>query len=173
VSNWRFYRRQRHLNISTPQFAKLAINKESPFTDKEEIATCRDDVNIIENALKFVNELLRNMLDMHRAMNKQLQIKLSPTDVLHDVLEPIQCMLASRGSMVTIEINCPQHFYVLSDSLRLNQVVLNLGRNSVKFVEEGFVRLSAAVVDGHVRISVEDSGPGIPAEKKVCRTLFS
>jgi two-component system, sensor histidine kinase ChiS len=113
------------------------------------------------------------MLDMHRAMNKQLQIKLSPTDVLHDVLEPIQCMLASRGSMVTVEINCPQHFYVLSDSLRLNQVVLNLGRNSVKFVEEGFVRLSASVVDGHVRISVEDSGPGIPTEKKVCRAFLS
>jgi two-component system, sensor histidine kinase ChiS len=137
-------------------------------TDKEEMATCRDDINIIENALKFVNELLRNMLDMHRAMNKQLQINLSPTDVLHDVLEPVQCMLASRGSAVNIEIQCPPNFFVLSDSLRLEQVVLNLGRNSVKFVEEGFVRLSAAVVNGHVRIVVEDSGPGIPAEKKVC-----
>jgi two-component system, sensor histidine kinase ChiS len=107
------------------------------------------------------------MLDMHRAMNKKLKITLYPTDILHDVLEPVQCMLSQRGGKVRVEIHCPPNLFVLSDSLRLEQVVLNLGRNSVKFVEEGFVRLSAAVVDGNVRIIVEDSGPGIPVEKRV------
>lgn len=145
----------------------MAINKASPLTDDYERETCREDINIVENALKFVNDLLRNMLDMHRAMNKQLKITLSPTDILHDVLEPVQCMLANRASEVKVEVKCPPNLYVLSDSLRLEQVVLNLGRNSVKFVEQGFVRLLATVVEGKVKIVVEDSGPGIPEEKKV------
>ena len=54
----------------------------------------------------------------------------------------------------------------VSDRIRLKQVVLNLGRNSAKFVEKGFIRLGADVVDGKVQLSIEDSGPGIPEEKR-------
>ena len=43
--------------------------------------------------------------------------------------------------------------------------MLNLARNSSKFVESGFIRLSAAVIDGHVQLSVSDSGHGIQKEK--------
>ena len=44
--------------------------------------------------------------------------------------------------------------------------MLNLARNSSKFVESGFVRLSASVIDGHVQLSVADSGKGIQKEKR-------
>jgi signal transduction histidine kinase len=43
--------------------------------------------------------------------------------------------------------------------------MLNLGRNSTKFVHSGFIRFRAAVVDGVVEVYVEDSGPGIPIER--------
>jgi signal transduction histidine kinase len=49
--------------------------------------------------------------------------------------------------------------------LRLKQIMLNLGRNSTKFVHSGFIRFRAAVVDGG-EVYVEDSGPGIPIEKR-------
>jgi signal transduction histidine kinase len=45
-------------------------------------------------------------------------------------------------------------------------VVLNLAINSTKFVQKGFIRLRAEIVEKHLRISVEDSGPGIPMEKR-------
>jgi CheY-like chemotaxis protein len=60
--------------------------------------------------------------------------------------------------------------YIMTDRLRLKQIVLNLGRNSTKFVETGFVRLKAEVIDDKVRLSVEDSGSGIPEEKR--RNLY-
>ena len=47
-------------------FVKTAVYKEEPLRTEEAIQTTRDDVYTIENALKFVNDLLRNMLDMHR-----------------------------------------------------------------------------------------------------------
>jgi CheY-like chemotaxis protein len=55
---------------------------------------------------------------------------------------------------------------VMTDRLRLKQIVLNLGRNAAKFVEKGFIRLRADVVNGMVQVYVEDSGPGIPLEKR-------
>jgi CheY-like chemotaxis protein len=111
------------------------------------------------------------MLDMHRASNKQLKVNMIPTDLLHDVLEPVQAMLPQRESKYKILVECPSNVVVLTDRLRLKQVCLNLARNSVKFVDEGFIRLKASVINGEVNIFIEDSGPGIPLEKR--NVLFS
>lgn len=53
----------------------------------------------------------------------------------------------------------------------LHHQVLNLVRNATKFVEHGFIRMRAAIVDDQVVLYVEDSGPGIPAEKR--KNLFA
>jgi signal transduction histidine kinase len=148
-------------------FGKTAICKEEPLADAESIQTTREDVNVIESALRFVNDLLRNMLDMHRAADKQLQVNMAPCSILHDVLEPVHAMLHKRGDKVQVLVECPPNICVKTDCLRLKQIMLNLGRNSSKFVNEGFIRLRGEVIDGQVRLSVEDSGSGIPLEKRV------
>lgn len=44
---------------------------------------------------------------------------------------------------------------------------MNLARNASKFVEKGFVRMRVDVDSNRkVRLFVEDSGPGIPQEKR-------
>ena len=153
--------------MSACSFVKAALKKKDPLQDEEALATTRDDVYIIDNALKFVNDLLRNMLDMHRATNKKLKVTLTPTDLLHDVLEPVQSMLIQRGGKIDVQVSCKAGTFAMADRLRLNQVMLNLGRNSAKFVDEGFIRLSATPFkNGLIQVSVEDSGPGIPDSKK-------
>jgi signal transduction histidine kinase len=151
-------------------FVKTAVNKEPPLVDPAVKDCCRDDVKIIENSLKFVNDLLRNMLDMHRVAGKQIKVDLSPVEILHDVFEPVQAMLTQRGSQFEIVIDCPKNMWVMTDRLRLKQVIMNLGRNSVKFVDRGYIKLAAELVDDEVQLSVSDSGPGIPPDKR--RMLF-
>jgi len=46
------------------------------------------------------------------------------------------------------------------------QVMMNLGRNSIKFTTRGFVRFRAAIVDDLIELYVEDSGAGIPPDKR-------
>ncbi|CAB9502404.1 respiration control sensor protein ArcB [Seminavis robusta] len=129
-----------------------------------------EDLHIIDSSLNFINELLRNMLDVQRASHHQLKIDMAPTDVLRDILEPVDAMLYRRGrSDVKVIVECPHtDMMVMTDRLRLKQVVLNLSRNSIKFVEKGFIKLKVVVVgeDRHTQIWVEDTGPGIPEEKK-------
>ncbi len=147
-------------------FVKAAVFENEPLSTQESCTTTRQDVVIIENAMKFVNDLLRNMLDMHRAAIQQLKVNMEPTDLFLDVLEPVHSMLNQRNANYLVELDCPRQLVVATDRLRLKQVVLNLGRNSLKFVESGYVRLRAKVVDGTVELSIEDSGPGIPPEKR-------
>jgi signal transduction histidine kinase/CheY-like chemotaxis protein len=193
--------------MAAANFIKLELNESEPLTQKEALETAREDVGIVENALKFVNDLLRNMLDvsticaanvrkclscrlessalcsypllnftahhhhvrkMHRASTKQLQVTMATTDLLHDVMEPVGGMLYQRGSKIKLIVDCPSDLYVNTDCLRLKQVLMNLGRNSSKFIDTGFIRLKAQVVEGgtNVVLYVDDSGCGIPLEKR-------
>jgi signal transduction histidine kinase len=157
--------------ISAVSFVAAAVNDAEPLQDEASRKSTREDVTIIETSLTFINDLLRNMLDMHRASRKQLTVEFSPVDILRDVLEPVANMLYRRGDNYEVHIDCPEDLVIMTDGLRLKQTVLNLARNSTKFVEKGWIRLRAEVtVCGTVCLYIEDTGPGIPLEKQ--KSLF-
>jgi two-component system sensor histidine kinase KdpD len=54
---------------------------------------------------------------------------------------------------------------VLIDPVEIDQVVANLVENAAKYSPGGAsVRIAADVVDGELRVAVEDHGPGVPSE---------
>jgi signal transduction histidine kinase/CheY-like chemotaxis protein len=152
--------------ISATSFVSSMVSETNPLSTADARQSAKEDVQIIEASLHFINDLLRNMLDMHRASSNQLKIDLAPADLLKDVLEPVASMLYHRCADFEVLLDCPQNLVIKTDRLRLKQIVLNLGRNAAKFVEKGFVRLRADLVDGMVQVYVEDSGMGIPLEKR-------
>jgi signal transduction histidine kinase/CheY-like chemotaxis protein len=158
--------------LSASSFVSALVNEEEPLVNQESRSVVRGDVRIIESSLHFINDLLRSMLDLHRAQSNQLILELVPTDIKLDILDPVAAMLYHRDALFKVEVDCPDNLILSVDRLRLKQVVLNLARNSTKFVEKGFVRLSADPGDSSgLCIYVEDSGPGIPFEKR--EKLFS
>jgi len=52
--------------MSACSFVQTELKKKEPLKDEKCLTQMREDVGIVDNALKFVNDLLRNMLDMHR-----------------------------------------------------------------------------------------------------------
>jgi signal transduction histidine kinase len=160
--------------ISACTFVKAAVNEDGPLLDPKTLEATREDVDIVYNSLQYVNDLLRNMLEIHRASDKQLHVTLEPTDILRDVLEPVDSMLYRRNGRFTVQIDCsPKDLFVTTDRLRLKQIMLNLALNSAKFIDgEGcYIKLGAAVVDGMAQLTVEDTGPGVPLDKR--QRLFS
>jgi signal transduction histidine kinase/CheY-like chemotaxis protein len=156
--------------ISACSFVDTEVNMSSPLVDEESRRTVREDIGIISNSLQFIDDLLRNMLDMHRATSNQMHIEMAPTDLLRDVLEPVATMLHRRGDAFEVIVDCEKNLIVQTDRMRLKQIILNLANNSRKFVQKGFIRLSACAIDGTVKLHVDDSGPGIPMEKR--KNLF-
>lgn len=175
--------RERHMNeflshevrnplasaMSALSFVSATVNDSAQCQVEEPSTreTLTYDLRVMDASLQFINELLRNMLDINRSASKQMKLDFTVVDVLRDVLDPVATILHLRGaSAVKVEIECPEGLMVRGDRMRLKQIILNLSANASKFVDRGYIRLRAAIVDGSVELSVEDSGPGIPPEKR-------
>jgi signal transduction histidine kinase/CheY-like chemotaxis protein len=152
--------------MSALSFVISAVNETAHISNEEFRKLVKEDAQIADSSLHFIDEFLRSMLDMYRAAANKLEVKLAPTDLLKDVLEPVCNILYQRDDRVDVTVDCPENLIVMTDCLRLKQIMLNLGQNATKFVHSGFIRFRAAVVDGLVELYVEDSGPGIPVEKR-------
>jgi signal transduction histidine kinase len=94
--------------------------------DKKSRQALWDDIHIVDSSLQFINELLRNMLDVHRSADNNIKLNISPTDILRDVFEPVASILFMRGAKVEIKTDCPNSLIVLSDRMRLNKIISNL-----------------------------------------------
>ena len=155
--------------LSASVFVTSAV--QSHISD-DTLDSLREDANIISSSLRFINDLLRSMLDVHRATRDQMVLETDSIDILHDIFEPTASMIYARDTNFEILVDCPEGIVVDADKLRLQQVVLNLARNSAKFVDTGFVRLRCNTDENkHVVLYIEDSGPGIPEEKR--KDLFN
>jgi signal transduction histidine kinase len=152
--------------MSAHSFVVSAVNETVHISNEEYRKSVQEDAQIVVSSLHFIDEFLRSMLDIYRTAANKLEVKSAPTDLLKDVLEPVCNILYQRDGSVDVTVDCPENLIVTTDCLRLKQIMLNLGRNSTKFVQSGFIRFRVAVVDGLVELYVEDSGPGIPMEKR-------
>ena len=165
-------------NISNKGYKTGEAERLALIASDEKRKEVQDDINIIDSSLHFINDLLRNMLDIQRAGSNQINIEKMPTNIMDDIFKPVEAMLHLRDApfkiimevendMLSGDREDSDQLLVMTDSMRLKQVMLNLVRNATKFVKKGFIRFSANVnpINGFVELRVDDSGPGIPPEK--------
>jgi signal transduction histidine kinase len=124
----------------------------------------------LEDILSSGNHLLsliNDVLDLSKVEAGQVELQLAPFSLL-DALERGVSMVreqaTSEGVQVTLDRNGGLDL-VTGDERRIRQVIFNLLSNAVKFTPAGgHVDVSAARVNGEMRVSVADSGPGIATE---------
>jgi signal transduction histidine kinase len=128
----------------------------------------RDDAKRIAGAGRHLHELIEEMLDIKAIEAGRLAMAIEPLRVGEAFDESI-ALVAPRAARRSIEISvdCPPCTEVAADRRRLREVLLNMLSNAVKYNREaGRIDVTATPVDGHVRIAVADTGPGIsPADQ--------
>jgi len=133
----------------------------------------RDQVNILHEAGRHLLELVNSLLDLSKIEAGKLDLHLRHI-ALRPLLEACAGLLAPeverKGLTFTLEIAPGTAEAVDADATRVRQMLLNLLSNAVKFTPAGGrVVLRAAPLpapaDG-IRIEVQDTGPGVPAEKR-------
>jgi PAS domain S-box-containing protein len=134
----------------------------------------KDYSNVIRTSGENLLALIGDILDISKIEAKQLTFENIDFD-LENMVESVIHMIMPKmkNSRVELEYEFADDVprYVNGDPTRLRQVLLNLLVNSVKFTEEGEIRLSVSLdpqdAEGRtVRFSVKDTGIGIPKEKQ-------
>jgi two-component system phosphate regulon sensor histidine kinase PhoR len=112
----------------------------------------------------MVNELLE--LDRIESGRVPLNLSsVSPGDILQGAVDRLRLQAEQAG--LTMQLECPDDLPpILADAPRLEQVLVNLIHNAIKFTASGGnVWISAHLVDdGTVCFAVRDDGVGIPSE---------
>ncbi|WP_124951711.1 hybrid sensor histidine kinase/response regulator [Sulfuriferula thiophila] len=133
--------------------------------------TQKGSIDQILQAGWYLLELINEILDLALIESGKLSLSLEPMS-LPEVLLDCQSMIEPQAQKNGIRMSFPQfgsHYYVNADRTRVKQVLINLLTNAIKYNRAGgSVDVTCSVVSAErIRISVQDTGEGLPPEKIV------
>ncbi len=126
-------------------------------------ATAKKMLDIIHRQSERLSELVEDLLELSRLESKQIQLALVPVNVwsaAQTAAETVRPKATTRG--IRIDVNETQPLFALADARAVEQIILNLLDNAVKYTHSGgVVQISAQQQGKEIWITVKDNGPGI------------
>jgi two-component system sensor histidine kinase/response regulator len=133
----------------------------------------REYLDMVKSSAESLLEIINDILDFSKIEAGHMELETLPFSVL-DCIESALEPLAFRAHQKGLELNwgllgeIPD--VLLGDAMRLRQILINLTGNAIKFTREGHVTVSAEGLPPvneaiPVRVTVSDTGIGIPKEK--------
>ena len=116
--------------------------------------------------------IINDILDFSKINAGQLTLEPEPfrlAEAVEDVAALVSARVAEKNLELIVRIDPRLPAFVVGDVGRFRQIVTNMLGNAVKFTEKGHVLIdvSGETVDDivHLKVNVEDTGIGIPADK--------
>lgn len=125
--------------------------------------------NIAVRSTERIQRLTNSLLDINRLEAGQPIVNLQPIQpqsLVQDALDAVSPIAKNKNQEIYAEMDekLPE---VTIDGDMIRRVLINLTENAVKFTPpQGSIKIGACLEDPFVRMWVEDSGPGIPVEKR-------
>ena len=140
----------------------------------------RDYLSKISISSQHLLSLINDVLDMSRIESGKVTIEemdVHLPDVIHDLRTIIQSNISSRQQNLFVDIHHVIHEDIITDKLRLNQILLNILSNAIKFTpSEGTISFCVAEKPCSIPgcasyvFSIKDNGIGMSEEFR--KTIF-
>ena len=145
-------------------FSDLLLNGSAgPLTDKQRLY-----LQQVDGASRHLLRLVNDYLDLARMMAGSLPLELETFEVGPEVKNVVELMRPTAAArQVVLRSDVAASAVVHADRLRLRQVLINLVVNAIRSTPaRGHVRVQVAGGSNGVRVSVIDTGLGIPADRQ-------
>jgi signal transduction histidine kinase/CheY-like chemotaxis protein/CHASE3 domain sensor protein len=146
--------------------AKLLADNDTGRLSEEQVRYAQTIQSSGNDLLTLINDIL----DLSKIEAGHMEIKPEPlavTRLTKDLTNLFKPVAEKKNLEFRVEVapECPA--YIETDGQRLEQILRNLLSNAFKFTEQGSVELRVArAPDGHVALSVADTGIGISQDKQ-------
>jgi two-component system phosphate regulon sensor histidine kinase PhoR len=129
----------------------------------DEPAQARTFVEMIARNAERLARLTNDLLDLSRIESRQWPVRLEPVSVEATARRAVEvCAEPARRKNIQLRVEIPDGLAVIADARALEQVLVNLLDNAVKYTPEGGRATVSAAADGDsIDVDVADTGPGI------------
>jgi signal transduction histidine kinase/response regulator of citrate/malate metabolism len=130
-------------------------------------------IDSIMNSSEILLGIVNDILEVSSLQNSKIQLDYKSNDlyeILHSLVNAMQFRKKEKNLTINLEIGKDVPQMVVSDKLRLNQILYNIVGNAIKFTDSGFVLIKVENTGEtndsvRIRFTVTDSGIGIPPDK--------
>ncbi|WMJ70905.1 sensor histidine kinase efflux regulator BaeS [Stenotrophomonas sp. 24(2023)] len=133
----------------------------------------RANLGALQGEIRQLGKLIDDLHDLSMTQSGGMAYRFAPLDLvalLHSELNSMRGRFQAAGLALEVEVPAPP-LTVSGDERRLQQLLANLLENALRYTQAGgTVCIHAEHPPGLVRLVVEDSAPGVPADK--CALLF-
>ncbi|MFY0674521.1 MAG: response regulator [Bacteroidia bacterium] len=147
-------------------FTRLLLGTELDKTQNEY-------VNTIQTSANHLMAIINDILEISKIKAGEIEFEelpISPTKLVMNAVNTFKVNATQKNIAIFEEIDRKIPPYILGDQTRLNQILLNLISNAVKFTSQGSVVVRAKLLKElgekvEIKFEVEDTGAGISEEK--------
>ena len=131
----------------------------------------REDLAPVVDDIAAANRDATHVIERVRQVMRKEQFDMQPVDlnaVVMDVVQVLNSSAVNEGVLLVADLD-PELTTINADRVQLRQVAMNLVLNAVQATrshpaDPPLVRIATAAANNHVSITVDDAGPGIPAD---------
>jgi signal transduction histidine kinase/CheY-like chemotaxis protein/HPt (histidine-containing phosphotransfer) domain-containing protein/Tfp pilus assembly protein PilF len=134
----------------------------------------RNFLEVISKSSAILLHIINDILDLSKIEVGKMELEtidFSLTETINHVVDTLSFRAEEKGLQIITHIDGNVSDVVIGDSFRLNQVLLNLGGNAIKFTDKGSVAIEVHCLqldetNISLKFAVSDTGIGIPADKQ-------
>lgn len=155
--------------IRTPLTAIIGFSE--ALLDSDQSMTERvEGINTIISSSRHLLHIINEILDLSKIEADKLEVEKIPVSlpgILNDVKSLVALQAAKKALVFDVKCNFPLPESIITDPIRLKQVLINLCSNAIKFTEQGHVSLTVDCdkANQQMSFSVRDTGIGITGEQ--------
>lgn len=126
-------------------------------------------VDDIHDASVRLIDIVNDFLDMSRLEQGRMQLKpeeFNVNELVEQLIREYDVTGSRRKLKLSIDPSSPSKVIVFNDRDKARQILVNLLSNAIKYTSSGGVTFAIETTKSHLKISVTDTGQGIPVESQ-------